>query len=63
MADAFTEHDREVMVSVADVFDPDVPAIENKAYIARVREVRGPIQDRLNAQMQAIRGVAREDAP
>ncbi|RED12984.1 cation:proton antiporter domain-containing protein [Pontivivens insulae] len=60
MADAFTEHDREVMISVADVYDPDIPATENTAYVERVREVRGPIQDRLNARMSAIRGLTED---
>jgi len=40
MAEAFTATDREVMVKVADAYDPEIPAMENELYISRVIEVR-----------------------
>ena len=55
---AFNEMDRRAMIDVADVYDPAIPATENAAYVARVREIRGPWQDELGKKMQEIiRGI------
>ena len=34
--DAFNDADQEPMLEVADVYDPDIPVVENEAYVARV---------------------------
>lgn len=54
MRRAFETMDRKAMVSVADAYDVDIPPMENEAYLARVREVLGPWQAELGAQMEAI---------
>lgn len=54
LVDAFNEMDRKAMLDVADAYDPAIPASENEAYIARVREIRGPWQDRLSQEMRDI---------
>lgn len=47
------------MISVADVYDVNIPPTENEAYLARIREVLGPWQAELGEQMEAIaKGVA-----
>ncbi|MBO6901083.1 MAG: cation:proton antiporter [Rhizobiaceae bacterium] len=55
MKDMFNETDRRAMISVADVYDPDVPAHKNEAYVARIREVLGPWQDELMEKMVRVR--------
>ncbi|RMA41784.1 cation:proton antiporter domain-containing protein [Rhodophyticola porphyridii] len=55
MAAAFDEMDRRAMVEVADVYDINIPPPENPAYIARIKEVLGPQQEELSAEMAAIR--------
>ena len=54
LVDAFNEMDRRAMIEVADAYDPAIPASENEAYVARVREIRGPWQDELNKKMMTI---------
>ena len=54
MANLFDETDRRSMIAVADVYDVDIPVMENEAYIERVREISGPWQEDLNKKMQAI---------
>lgn len=51
---AFNEMDRKAMLEVADAYDPAIPASENEAYVARVREIRGPWQDALSAEIRDI---------
>jgi CPA2 family monovalent cation:H+ antiporter-2 len=66
MRDAFETMDRKAMISVADVYDVNIPPTENEAYLARIREVLGPWQAELGVQMEAIaKGTAQrtEDAP
>lgn len=67
MRGAFEAMDRKAMISVADVYDVDIPPMENEAYLARVREAMGPWQAELGAQMEAIaKGASQEssqDAP
>lgn len=54
LVEAFNAMDRKAMVEVADAYDPAIPASENEAYVARVREIRGPWQDQLGQQMKDI---------
>ena len=54
LAEAFDEMDRRAMLEVADAYDVNIPAVENEAYIARVRQVLGPEQEALGRKMQAI---------
>ena len=55
MKDMFNETDRRAMISVADVYDPDIPAHKNEAYVARIREVLGPWQEELMEKMVKLR--------
>jgi CPA2 family monovalent cation:H+ antiporter-2 len=56
MKDAFDRMDRRAMIEVAGVFDLETPATENAAYVAAVKEIRGPWQEELGSEMQSIRG-------
>ncbi|MEM1289519.1 MAG: cation:proton antiporter [Pseudomonadota bacterium] len=49
MAEGFVDDDRITMITLAEQYDPDVPNPENKAYVARAREIMG-IQEELMAQ-------------
>jgi CPA2 family monovalent cation:H+ antiporter-2 len=55
MLQAFNEMDRQGMLDVADAYDPDIPTMENQAYIDRVREVTGPRTEILMEEMREIR--------
>ena len=55
MAEAFNAMDRRSMIEVADAYDINVPVMENEEYMNRVREILGPWQDQLNAEMNEIR--------
>ena len=55
MSDAFEGVDRKSIATLAEYRDPDIPAVENKAYLAKVREMRAKSQKELGAQMDAIR--------
>ena len=55
MTEAFNKMDRKAMIEVADVFDLNIPPLENEAYIAAVKEIRGPWQEELGREMQSIR--------
>ena len=55
MVNAFDEMDRAAMIEVATVYDPDIPPAENPAYVAAVREIRGPWQAELGRKMARIR--------
>ena len=55
MADEFVKMDGKAMIAVADVHDPNVPAAQNEAYVARVMEILGPWQEELNQKMNEIR--------
>ena len=59
MSDAFESIDRNSIATLAQYRDPDVPAAENKAYQAKVRELGGTLQAELKIQLDAIR--AEED--
>ncbi len=54
LVDAFNQMDRKAMLEVADAYDPAIPPSENEAYVARVREIRGPWQEELGRQMRDI---------
>ena len=54
MVDAFNRADRASMISLAGAYDPNIPVMENDAYIARVQEVLGPREAAMNAQMMYI---------
>ncbi|WP_127520729.1 cation:proton antiporter [Mesorhizobium sp. Z1-4] len=55
MKDLFNDTDREAMIAVADAYDPDIPAHENEAYVARIREVLETRQTELMVKMGKIR--------
>lgn len=55
MAEAYNAMDRRSMLDVADAYDINIPVMENEVYMERVREILGPRQDELNAEMNAIR--------
>lgn len=55
MLQAFNDMDRQGMLDVADAYDPDIPSMENQAYIDRVREIAGPRSKILMEEMQEIR--------
>lgn len=54
MVDAFNTLDRASMIALADAYDPNIPVMENEAYIARVQEVLGPREAELHGQMMHI---------
>jgi CPA2 family monovalent cation:H+ antiporter-2 len=54
MVDAFNRADRSSMISLADAYDPDIPVMENEAYIARVQDILGPREAAMNAEMMHI---------
>ncbi|MGR3511307.1 MAG: cation:proton antiporter domain-containing protein [Paracoccaceae bacterium] len=56
LVDAFNQMDRKAMLEVADAYDPNIPPSDNEAYVARVREIRGPWQDQLGQEMREILG-------
>ena len=51
MVDAFNRTDRASMIALADAYDPDIPVMQNEVYIARVREILGPREAQLHAEM------------
>ncbi|WP_075996474.1 cation:proton antiporter [Salaquimonas pukyongi] len=51
---AFDETDRKFMLTAAQHYDPDIPAIENETYIAKVREMRVDWEKELAARMKKI---------
>ncbi|MEQ8435789.1 MAG: monovalent cation:proton antiporter-2 (CPA2) family protein [Oceanicaulis sp.] len=55
MAKAFDRTDRRAMLHTAQVYKTGVPAHENEAYVERVKEILGPWEDELRAEMDTIR--------
>jgi len=51
---AFHEMDQNSMIEVADVYDIDVPAHENEAYVQRIRERADTWEADLNKRMMEI---------
>ncbi len=54
MVDVFNRADRSSMISLADAYNPNIPVMENTAYIARVQEILGPREVAMNAEMMEI---------
>ena len=54
MVEAFNRADRSSMIDLADLYDPDIPVMENEPYIARVQEILGPREAAMNAEMMHI---------
>lgn len=54
MIDAFREMDRDSMLLAAEHYDPNIPTLENDAFIAKVRETRGDWEAELTTRMEAI---------
>ncbi len=54
MVEAFNRADRASMISLADAYDPAIPVMENKEYVARVQEIIGPREAALHDEMMEI---------
>jgi len=54
MKDAFHEMDQQSMVEVADVYDIDIPAHENDAYVQRIRDRSESWETELHDRMMEI---------
>ena len=54
MTDVFNDLDRQLMVSMAEHYDPAIPAFENEAYVARIRDNRGTWEAELAVKMEVI---------
>ncbi|MEL7110091.1 MAG: monovalent cation:proton antiporter-2 (CPA2) family protein [Pseudomonadota bacterium] len=54
MKDAFHEMDQQSMIEVADVYDMDIPAHENDAYVQRIRERAESWESELHDRMMEI---------
>ena len=48
---AFNEADRDGMFAVADVYEPNIPAYKNEAFIARINEMREEWTEMLRQKM------------
>ncbi|MEO0485606.1 MAG: cation:proton antiporter [Pseudomonadota bacterium] len=59
MVEAFQDMDREAMIEVAGVYDINIPAVENDAYVAKVRELLETRGTALSDRMTEIRAKAR----
>jgi CPA2 family monovalent cation:H+ antiporter-2 len=60
VTEAFNAMDRRSMIEAAEHYDPDIPAFENEAYMAKVRDMSTGWQADLNGQIKAI--LAQSDA-
>ncbi len=54
MTAAFEAADRRSMLEVAELYDPDIPATENEAYVRRVRELQAEWAAQLKGQMKDV---------
>ncbi len=54
MIEAFNVLDRRLMLDAAQHYDPDIPPMENEAYLNSIREKRDEWQAELGEQMQTI---------
>jgi len=52
MVAAFDRIDRRVMLDAAEAYDPTIPAHENEAYLARLREMRDDWEEQLHGDMR-----------
>ncbi len=53
---AFYQHDRQSVRELAALWNPDVPTVENKAYIARALELEKDLQTMLLSQLEEAAG-------
>ena len=54
MASTFDIRDREIMVEVADAYDPEIPVAENTLYVAKVNEFREDWELKLSKELKEI---------
>ena len=54
MTETFNDADRKVMILAAEHYHPDIPALENEAYVTMIRDAQEEWQTELAAQMRAI---------
>ncbi len=54
MAGAFSEADREIMLTSAQHYDPDIPPVENEAYMSKLRDLRRDYEADLEKRMGEI---------
>ena len=52
MVDGFNELDRKVMIQVADVYDMNIPAHENQAYLDAIKNLRDDWEEQLRGVMR-----------
>ena len=50
---AFARHDRTALQELADLWEPDLPAEENEAYMARVRELDGELEAAVGEELSS----------
>jgi CPA2 family monovalent cation:H+ antiporter-2 len=53
---AFVENDRWRVRELADLYDPDIPAHENAAYVARARELLASVEEAMRGSSTAFGG-------
>ncbi|MCL4107580.1 UNVERIFIED_CONTAM: hypothetical protein GTU68_022041 [Idotea baltica] len=54
MVEAFNTLDRRSMIALADLYDPDIPVMENEAYVKKVQEVQSDWLEELHDQITEI---------
>ena len=54
MKNAYDTMDRKSVITLAQHYDPDIPGLENVAYVAKVREMAAQWEKELNIEMAAI---------
>ncbi len=54
VVDMFNEADRRVMLLAAETYDPDIPTVENEAYIAAIREAQDEQTPELTKKIVAV---------
>ncbi len=59
MKDAFDEWDKEAMLGTADAYDINIPAYENKEFLAKVREMMDDREPELRRTMEEIKTKAK----
>ncbi|WP_371170699.1 cation:proton antiporter [Aliiroseovarius sp. 2305UL8-7] len=62
MVDEFEASDREVMLDLAEVYDINIPAVENEAYMTRLNEMLDVWQEQLAGRMEEATQTPDEDA-
>ncbi len=59
---AFYKHDRQTVKELATLWNPDIPTVENKAYIDRAVELEKDLQTMLLSQLEEAVAVQIRDA-